>query len=106
MTNFAAKIAGVATLALGMLPVAALATSAHAATAPQVIRIADLDLSTAAGKDAFEARVHTAGRQLCRDERTLARTSACEAGVRAEAREKLAATQDARSAPTALIAAR
>lgn len=106
MTNFAAKIAGVATLALAALPVAALTTAAHAAPKPQAIRVADLDLTTAAGKDAFEARVYKAGRAICRDARGLADTSACEAGVRAEANAKLSEYLNARSAPTELAAAR
>ena len=106
MTNFAAKIAGVATLALAALPVAALTTAAHAQPRPQIVRVADLDLSTKAGHDAFESRVYKAGRAICRDARTLGETSACEAGVRTDAQAKLAQYLNSRSAPTELAAAR
>jgi len=106
MTNFAAKIAGVATLALAVLPVAALTTAAHAQPRAQVVRVADLDLSTKAGHDAFEARVHKASRAICRDARTLGENNACEAGVRTEAQAKLAEYLNSRSAPTVLAAAR
>jgi UrcA family protein len=105
MTNFASKIAGVATLALAVLPVAALSTAAHAAT-PVKVAVSDLDLSTQAGQRAFDARVAKAGVQLCREEGTLRGRDVCEGAVRAEAREKLAQYMAGKSAPTAVAAVR
>ena len=89
--SFVARIAGVATLALAVVPVAALTTTAaHANPAPVHVRVADLDFGSVAGRAEFEARVYSAGRQMCRDERSLRARSSCQAGVRAEAHEKLA----------------
>jgi UrcA family protein len=91
MFNFAAKLAGAATLALAALPVAALTvTAAHAAPAPAHVRIGDLNLASAAGQKLFAERVRSAGETLCGDERALDGRAACMAGVRAEAHEKLA----------------
>jgi UrcA family protein len=88
MTNFTARIAGVATLALAVLPVAALST-AHASTrAPVSVHVADLDLSTADGRSALVARTDTAAHLYCRSEVSLGMKAACEAGVRSEVAEK------------------
>src|SRR6185437_13765967 len=87
MKNFTARIAGLATLALAALPVAALTTAAHAQGAEHV-HIADLNLATAAGKATFESRVDAAARNFCHDERNLDLKAACQAGVRTEANEK------------------
>jgi UrcA family protein len=88
MTNFTARIAGVATLALAVLPVAALST-AHAAThAPVSVRVSDIDLSTADGRSALVARADVAAHRYCRSEFSLDMKAACEAGVRSEVAEK------------------
>jgi len=88
MTNFTARIAGVATLALAVLPVAALST-AHAATHPPVsVRVADIDLSTADGRSALVARTDAAAHRYCAGEVALDLKAACEAGVRSEVAEK------------------
>jgi UrcA family protein len=88
MTNFTARIAGVATLALAALPVAALST-AHAATyVPASVRVADLDLSTSAGKAAFDQRTQAAARHFCSREMALDIKAGCEAAVRAEVADK------------------
>ncbi|HEY0436040.1 MAG TPA: UrcA family protein [Phenylobacterium sp.] len=90
MTNFAARIAGVATLALAALPAAALTTVAHAAThVPASVRIADLDLASADGRAAFSQRVDTAARKFCSNEASLDLKAGCAAGVRAELNEKV-----------------
>jgi len=89
MTNFAAKFAGIATLALAALPVVALST-AHAQGAER-IHVSDLNLATAAGKAVFVQRVDHAARRFCRDERDLDLRAACEAGVRTEASERASA---------------
>jgi len=88
MTTFTARIAGVATLALAVLPVAALST-AHAATrAPVAVHVADIDLATADGRSALVARADVAARRYCVGERALDMKAACEAGVRSEVAER------------------
>jgi len=104
MTNFAAKIAGVATLALAAVPVAALSTAAQANPTSVKVAIADLDLSSKSGMSAFDQRVARAGHQLCREERTLSAQDNCALAVRMEAREKLAAYLNGRSVQTAEVA--
>jgi UrcA family protein len=91
MTNYTARIAGIATLALALLPVAALST-AHAATASapaaQSVQISDLNLASASGQAIFAQRTDAAAYHFCRDERRLDARAACQAGVRAEVAEK------------------
>jgi UrcA family protein len=92
MKNYTARIASVATLALALLPVAALST-AHAANAQvpyaaQSVQVSDLNLASAAGKAALAQRADAAARHFCRDERRLEVQAACQAGVRAEITEK------------------
>jgi len=82
------RIAGVATLALAILPMAALTTAAHAATAPERVQTSDLNLSSAAGQAVLASRVDGAARHFCRAERNLTMKSTCESAVRQEASEK------------------
>jgi UrcA family protein len=51
------------------------------------VRIAwgDLDLSTAAGADAFDARIRAAARKMCRHVPMIGGRAACQAAVRDEA---------------------
>ena len=51
------------------------------------VRIAwgDLDLSTPAGADAFDARVRAAARKMCRNVPMIGGRAACQAAVRDEA---------------------
>lgn len=93
MTNYTARIAGIATLALAILPAAALSTAAHARNASvpygaQSVRISDLDLASASGKASLARRADAAARHFCRDERSLYANAACQAGVRAEVVDK------------------
>ena len=91
MTNFTARIAGVATLALAALPAFALTTVAHAAShAPAAVRVADLNLASADGRAAFDQRVDAAARKFCSSETSLDLKAGCAAGVRAEVNEKAA----------------
>lgn len=83
-----ARAASLATLALGMLPMAALSTAAHAQTAHQRVQVSDLNLSSAPGQAAFASRVDQAARHFCRAERDLTLNAACQAGIRSEAAEK------------------
>jgi UrcA family protein len=45
----------------------------------QKVRVADLDLSTAAGADTLYSRIKGAARVVCRDERSYKLESACQA---------------------------
>jgi UrcA family protein len=83
-----ARVAGIATLALAVLPIAALTTTAHAG---ERVRTADLNMASASGRAAFEQRVDHAANKFCNDERSLTNRAACLAGVHAEAHEKAAA---------------
>ena len=89
MTNFTARIAGVATLALACVPALALTTAAHAAShVPAAVRVADLNLATSDGRAQFSQRVDAAARKFCSSETALDLKAGCEAGVRSEVSEK------------------
>ena len=95
MKNITAQITGLATLALAVLPIAALSTVARAET-PQphvAVRIADLNLASAAGQSEFAQRTHQAAREFCADRQALAAKGACQTAVRAEVEQKLARLQ-------------
>lgn len=66
---------------------AVLTLAAAGSASAQEARIAwgDLDLSTAAGADAFDARVRAAARKMCRDVPMIGGRAACYAVVRDEA---------------------
>ena len=94
MTNFTARIAGVATLALACVPALALTTAAHAAShVPAAVRISDLNLATPDGRVQFSQRADAAAHRYCANEAALDQKSACEAGVRAEVNEKVQASR-------------
>jgi UrcA family protein len=91
MTTFTARLASIATLALAVLPAAALTTTAH--SAPYVsakVQVADLNLASADGQAAFQARTDAAARRFCEGVTSLNTRDACRAGVRAEVNEKVA----------------
>ena len=89
MTSFTARLAGVATLALAVVPAVALTTAAHAEThVPTSVRVGDLDLSTADGRTAFARRAEIAARIYCSREMALGLKASCEAGVRSEVADK------------------
>ncbi|HXA38102.1 MAG TPA: UrcA family protein [Phenylobacterium sp.] len=88
-TSVASRFAGIATLALAALPLAALTTAAHAG---ERVRTGDLNLASPAGRVMFDQRVDHAAKRLCIVERNLTNKAACQAGVHAEANEKAAAT--------------
>ena len=66
---------------------AAVLTLAAAPASASEVRIAwgDLDLSTAAGAEAFDARIRAAARKMCRGVPVTAGRAACHAAVRDEA---------------------
>lgn len=107
-TSFAARFAGVATLALAALPMAALATAATAA--PVTVQVQDLDLNSASGQAAFDQRVQKAVKAYCKAETRPAsriRSSEnCAAGVKTEMAEKFAVAQAAQRSSRGLVAAR
>ena len=100
--NLTDQVCSVAMLVLGALPIAALSTAAHAAT----IKVSDLNLATAHGVAAYEARAEHAARSYCSTERRLAAVTACRQGVTAELAEKMTAARSAQSARNATFAAR
>ncbi|CAN7317047.1 UrcA family protein [Brevundimonas sp. LjRoot202] len=63
--------------------IVAIAGSASAQEAR--IRWGDLDLSTAAGADAFDARIRSAARKMCRNIPVTGGRAACQTAVRDEA---------------------
>ena len=91
------SIAAAASLVLATLPALALATGAHAA--PAAVKVADLNLASAAGQKAFAQRVDKVAVQMCRDARSGRFVdAACLNAVRAEAQEKAAAITPAQMA--------
>jgi UrcA family protein len=89
MTNYTARFAGVATLALALLPAAALTTTAHASTYPAAaVRVADLNLASPAGQNTFAQRIDSVARKVCASQAALDLKAACMAGVRTEVNEK------------------
>jgi len=92
MTNFASKIAGVATLALAALPIVALSTAAQAAPTARV-QVSDLNLASIEGVATFHQRVGAAAKQICGEEKSIGQKEACKAGVRTEVQEKLSQRQ-------------
>jgi UrcA family protein len=92
MTNYATRISSVAALLLAALPMAALATAAHAAT---VVKVADINVLTPQGVAAYSQRADTAARQFCSSERSLDARASCRTGVKVELTEKLAVLRTA-----------
>ena len=93
MTNFTARLAAAATLALAVLPAAALtngimATASHAAT----VRVGDLNLASAKGQSTLAQRTSRVAADYCADRIALDRRVACERAVHQEVQEKLASS--------------
>lgn len=88
MTNFTARIASVATLALALVPAVALSTAHAAEHVPASVRVADIDFATPAGQATFAQRLDAAARQFCSREQALDIRAGCEAGVKSEVRAK------------------
>jgi UrcA family protein len=87
MTTLISRIAGFATLALAVTPMAALVTPAHAAGQERVY-VSDLNMASAAGKATFDQRVDHAVRHFCSTEHDLTQRAACQSAVRDEANAK------------------
>jgi UrcA family protein len=108
MTSTVSRIAGLATLALAALPIAALTTTAYAA--PAAVKASDLNLNTAAGMATFQQRAHWVAKEFCRDAARagskIDASAECRAAVKAEIQDKLAAAQSAQLGRAATYAAR
>lgn len=89
MKDFTARFAGIATLALAALPMAALTTTAHAQTSRMVV--SDINMSSTAGQKTLTSRIAHLSHEVCANERNITQKSVCEAAVAGEAREKVAA---------------
>ena len=92
-------VSSIAMLALAVLPIAALTTAAHAA--PASVRIADLNLASRDGVDAFNQRAVLAARKFCGAELSLSARAHCRQGVRVELTEKMDAIRTAQAARNA-----
>ena len=92
MNSFTNRIAGLATLALAALPVAALSTAAHAEPSVPVY-VGDLNMHSAAGAATYHQRVAIAASRICDSQKALTLNQVCKASVRAEAHDKLAAAE-------------
>jgi UrcA family protein len=108
MTNAVSRIAGLATLALAALPIAALATGAHAG--PIAVKVGDLNLNSADGLAAFHQRTETAATRYCRATvpvmTHINAMASCRTAVRAEMASKMAVVQQAQLNGAATYAAR
>ena len=85
-------LAGAATLALAMVPALALTTGAHAATV--VVKVSDIDTSSAHGAQILDQRVTVAARKFCTvpaNQGGLSARSACMQSVRQEVQDNLVA---------------
>ena len=103
MTSFTSRIASLATLALAALPMAALATGAHAGT---VVKVSDLNAASIEGQATFAQRADAASKEFCSVERSLTAVKACRAGARAELNEKFDVLRTAAIAQQKTFAAR
>ena len=94
MFKLTQTVSGIASLALAAIPMLALTTAAHAAP----MRVTVGDLSTAAGVAAFEQRIDKVAGNVCQGltqgvGTRMVKTDGCREAVRAEAIDKLSATQ-------------
>ena len=93
--SLTSRISGVAMLALAALPLAALATNAHAGPA---VKVSDLNLLSPAGQAVFTQRAEIAGRKFCAGIRGVTAIQTCRAGVREELAEKMEVVRLAQAA--------
>jgi UrcA family protein len=96
------RICSAAMMALAVLPMASLATAAHATT----VKVSDLNLASPAGVAAYNQRADHAARTYCSNERAISAVAACRKGVAVELSEKLDAIRTAQAARAQTFAAR
>jgi UrcA family protein len=94
-TSLTARISSAAMLALAALPLAALATNAHAGVS---VKVSDLNLLSTNGQAAFSQRADQASRKFCADVRGVTAIESCRAGVREELAEKMEVVRLAQAA--------
>lgn len=86
MFKISSTLAGVATLALATVPMLAIASGAHAA--PVVVKVSDIDTSSAQGAKILNQRIEVAAREFCSQAKPGAISrltdNACIQGVRTE----------------------
>lgn len=85
-------LAGFATLALAAVPALALTTAAHAE--PVVVKVSDIDMTSADGARALDQRVTVAAREFCTipaNQGGLTARANCMRSVRAEVQDNLVA---------------
>lgn len=104
MKNLTAQVSSLAMLALAALPIASLPASALAA--PARVKIADINLLTPEGMQAFNKRADYAARNFCRDEMDLGMAAKCRVAVKAELNEKVATIRAAKLEGSTTFAAR
>lgn len=104
MKNLTNTISTAAMLALAVLPIAALSTTAYAA--PASVKVADLNLTTSEGLATFQQRADYAARRFCNAELSLSARANCHKGVQVELNEKMAVVRTAQTTrkPTTLAA--
>jgi UrcA family protein len=83
-------VSAIGALVMAATPLVAIGGVAHAQDIqPQVIQVADLDMSRPADVARFNLRVDQAARRICGAASDMTISSACREAVRAEATEKL-----------------
>src|SRR5689334_22373028 len=93
MTNYAAKISGVAMLLLAALPIASLPAAALAQTS---VRVSDIDLLTFEGMATFQHRAQNAASRYCADVYSLNARARCRVAIKAELNDKVTVIRAAR----------
>jgi UrcA family protein len=95
-TSLTNRLAGLATLALAALPMAALSTAAHAS--PATVAVKDLNLLTPQGNAVLEKRIDAATLKFCAGRKPVTEAKACREGVQAELAEKADAVRRSQQA--------
>jgi UrcA family protein len=92
MFKISSTLAGVATIALATVPMLAIASGAHAA--PVIVKVSDLDVSSAQGAQILNQRIAVAAREFCAQADPVNQgrlpSYACIKGVRAEVADSMA----------------
>lgn len=90
MTKVLEAVSAIGALVMAATPLVAIGGVAHAQEVqPQVIRVADLDMSRPADVARFDARVGEAAQQMCSGRGDMTINVSCRQAVREEALQKL-----------------
>lgn len=93
MTKFIRVASAIASLCLAAVPAVAVVTAAHAAPAPVVIKVSDLNLSRPGDAAKFQNRLKMVTRAFCDTERAPLQHTACQQAIASEALSKLSVSQ-------------